>query len=85
MLFKATLWTRELSLKKSTGIFTYPHQTVMDRFLFAAPDHWPILRASTTEHPPGSEVLGLIFQRTSVAKMENNIIARRPDHWAPLP
>jgi hypothetical protein len=30
MLFKATLWTRELSLKKSTGIFTYPHQTVMD-------------------------------------------------------
>jgi sialidase-1 len=24
MLFKATLWTRELSLKKSTGIFTYP-------------------------------------------------------------
>jgi hypothetical protein len=31
MLFKATLWTRELSLKKSTGILTYPHQTVMDR------------------------------------------------------
>jgi hypothetical protein len=29
-LFQATLWTRELSLKKSTGIFTYPHQTVMD-------------------------------------------------------
>jgi hypothetical protein len=27
----AKLWTRELSLKKSTGIFTYPHQTVMDR------------------------------------------------------
>jgi hypothetical protein len=32
MLFQATLWTRELSLKKSTGIFTYPHQTVMDLF-----------------------------------------------------
>jgi hypothetical protein len=31
-LFKATLWTRELSLKKSTGIFTYPHQTVMHLF-----------------------------------------------------
>jgi hypothetical protein len=31
MLFKATLWTRELSLKKSTGILTYPHQTVMDQ------------------------------------------------------
>jgi hypothetical protein len=30
-LFQATLWTRELSLKKSTGIFTYPHQTVMDQ------------------------------------------------------
>jgi len=28
---------------------------------------------------------GLIFQSVSVAKIENSIIARRPDHSAPLP
>ena len=32
-----------------------------------------------------SHFRGLIFQRASVAKIENSIIARRPDHSAPLP
>lgn len=32
-----------------------------------------------------SHVLGLIFQIASVAKIENNIIASRPAHSAPLP
>ncbi len=32
-----------------------------------------------------NHVRGLIFQRTSVAKIENIIVAKRPDHSDPLP
>ena len=32
-----------------------------------------------------SHFRGLIFQRASVAKIENSIIAKRPDHSDPLP
>jgi hypothetical protein len=54
MLFKATLWTRELSLKKSTGIFTYPHQTVMDlSFTLLSKEGWAVSRGRIRKPAPG--------------------------------